>query len=456
MNSFRSLWGRRGWRMFDGGRAGGGGGGAQGGGGRAGMARPADGFAPTMVEQAAGSDSGLVGLVTLLRYHGIGIDAEQIRHRFSTGTTTQIGDMLRCAKALGLKARCLTSNWERLAKAPLPAIASRRDGRFFILAKIADGRALVRDPVDGGAVVVGRGELEASWDGHLIVFARRASLAELSRRFDVTWFLQAMLKYRRLLGEVLIASLFLQIFALVSPLFFQVVIDKVLTLNGLTTLDILVVGLVTVSVFESVLGGLRTYVFAHTTNRIDVELGARLFRHLVALPLAYFEARRAGDSVARVRELENIRNFLTGSALTLVVDLAFTAVFLAVMLYYSLLLASWVVVACPLYIGVSAGLTPIFRHRLDEKFARGAENQAFLVESVIGIETLKAMAVEPQMQVRWEEQLAGYVAASFRVLSLGNWASQAVQLISKIVTALTLYFGAALVIGGDLTVGGLV
>src|SRR5262249_35583275 len=175
-----------------------------------------------------------------------------------------------------------------------------------------------------------------------------------------------------------------------------------------------------VGVFEAILGGLRTYLFSHTTNRIDVELGARLFRHLLALPLAYFEARRAGDSVARVRELENIRNFITGSGLTLVVDLVFTVVFLAVMAYYSPLLTCIVVGAFPLYIAISAGLTPVFRRRLDEKFARGAENQSFLVESVTGIETLKAMAVEPQMQRRWEDQLAGYVRTSFRVTNLGN------------------------------------
>src|SRR5262249_7850257 len=155
-------------------------------GGRAAQARPAaGGFRPAMTDQASSSDSGLVGLVTLLRYHGIGVEAEQIRHRFSTGATTPIGDMLRCAKALGLKARCLTSNWEHLARAPLPAIAGRRDGSFFILAKVADGRALVQDPVNGQPLIVGRGELEASWDGHLVVFARRAGLAELSRRFDV-------------------------------------------------------------------------------------------------------------------------------------------------------------------------------------------------------------------------------------------------------------------------------
>ena len=155
----------------------------------------------------------------------------------------------------------------------------------------------------------------------------------------------------------------------------------------------------------------------------------------MALPIAYFQARRVGDSVARVRELENIRNFLTSSALTLVIDLFFTFVFLAVMFLYSPLLTAIVLGAFPFYIGISVAATPLFRQRLDEKFARGAENQAFLVESVTGVETLKSMAVEPQMQRRWEEQLAGYVAASFRVLSLGNTASQTVQLISKLVTA---------------------
>jgi subfamily B ATP-binding cassette protein HlyB/CyaB len=197
-------------------------------------------------------------------------------------------------------------------------------------------------------------------------------------------------------------------------------------------------------------------VFSHTTNRIDVELGARLFRHLVALPLAYFGARRVGDSVARVRELENIRQFITGSALTLVIDLFFTLVFLAVMAWYSLSLTLIVIAALPLYALLSAAFTPLFRAGLDEKFRRGAENQAFLVETVSGVETLKAMAVEPQMQRRWEEQLAAYVSASFRVQNLGNYASQLIQLVSKLVTALVLFFGAKAVMAGNMTVGELV
>jgi subfamily B ATP-binding cassette protein HlyB/CyaB len=400
-------------------------------------------------------DSGLGALVILLRCHGIGAEAGQIRHRCGIAKIG-ITEMLRCAKELGLKARARTTSWERLAKTPLPGIAALRDGRFLILGKVGDDKVLVQQPSSSRPEAMTRAQFESMWDGRLVLMARRASLSDLSRRFDITWFLGAIHKYRHLLGEVLVASFFLQMFALVSPLFFQVVIDKVLVHRSMSTLDVLIIGLVSIALFEAILGALRTYLFAHTTNRIDVELGARLFRHLLALPIAYFQARRVGDSVARVRELENIRQFLTSSALTLVIDLSFTFVFLAVMFYYSPLLTFVVLASFPFYIAISAGATPLFRKRLDEKFRRGAENQAFLVESVTGVETLKAMAVEPQMQRRWEEQLAGYVAASFRVISLGNSASQAVQFVNKVVIASILYFGAKLVIGGDLSVGELV
>ena len=405
--------------------------------------------------EPAKRDSGLECLALMLRFHQIAADPAQISHQFA-GEPIGIEEILRCAKRLKLKARAVEADWKALARMPLPAIAALKDGTFIIIGKAADDALLVQNPLVGRPQNLSRAEFEESWNGRVVLMTRRAALADLARRFDITWFLQAMYKYRRLLGEVLLASFFLQLFALVTPLFFQVVTDKVLTHRGYTTLDVLVFGLITVSIFETVLAGLRTYVFSHTTNRIDVELGARLFRHLIALPIAYFEARRAGNSVARVRELENIRNFLTSSALTLVIDLGFTFVFLAVMFYYSPFL-SWIVVGSfPLYIAISAGVTPVFRRRLEKKFDRGAENQAFLVESVSSIQTLKAMAIEPQMQRRWEEQLAGYVGSSFDVLSLGNWASQSVQFISKIVTALTLYFGAHLVIAGQLSVGELI
>ncbi|GKQ49661.1 type I secretion system permease/ATPase [Bradyrhizobium sp. Ce-3] len=417
--------------------------------------RPDGAAEVSATEPGDGDESGAMALAILLRCHGIAADPEQIRHR--TGTDRLgVTDIIRCARNFELKARLQKTNWKRLAVTPLPAIAVLRDGGFLILGKIVDDKLLVQRPLLPQPQMIGQAELEAMWDGDIILMTRRAALTDMSRRFDISWFFGAIHKYRRLLSEVLVASFFLQVFAVISPLFFQVVIDKVLVHRGMSTLDVLVTGLVALTVLETILGTLRVHLFAHTTNRIDVELGARLFHHLMALPIGYFQTRRVGDSVARVRELENIRQFLTSSALTLAIDLVFTFVFLAVMFYYSTTLTVIVLASFPFYIGISAGAAPLFRRRLDEKFNRGAENQAFLVESVTGVETLKAMAVEPQMQRRWEEQLAGYVAASFRVLSLNNTASQAVQMISKLVAAATLYFGARLVVDGALTVGELV
>jgi ATP-binding cassette, subfamily B, bacterial HlyB/CyaB len=406
-------------------------------------------------EMSGPNDPGLTALVMLLRFHGVGADPAQIRHQSGTNAIGT-AEMVRCAREFGLKARELKTNWARLAKTPLPAIAVLKDGDFLLLGKVGDDKVVVQSTRTPRPELMTRSDLEAVWDGRLVLMTRRANLAELTRRFDVTWFLGAIHKYRHQLTEVLVASFFLQLVALASPLFFQVVIDKVLIHRSLGTLDVLVIGLLGIGLFETILGILRTYLFSHTTNRIDVELGARLFQHLLALPTSYFQTRRVGDSVARVRELESIRNFLTSSALTLVIDLFFTFVFLGVMFIYSPLLTLVVLAGFPFYVGISAGATPRFRQLLDEKFKRGAESQAFLVESVTGVETLKAMAVEPQMQRRWEEQLAGYVAASFRVLRLGNTASNSVQFVNKAVMAGILYFGARLVISGDLTVGELV
>ncbi|MET4391697.1 subfamily B ATP-binding cassette protein HlyB/CyaB [Bradyrhizobium sp. F1.4.3] len=406
-------------------------------------------------ENPAPSDPGFVTLAMLLRFHGISASPEQIRHHCGTGAI-DTADMIRCAREFGLKARESRANWARLLRTPLPAIAALKDGSFLLLGKVGDDKIVVQSAKTPRPELLTKEDFEAIWDGRLVLMTRRADLTALTRRFDLSWFLGAIHKYRHQLGEVLFASLFLQLLGLASPMFFQAVIDKVLAHRSLSTLDVLVIGLIGIGLFETILSTLRTYLFSHATNRIDVELGARLFQHLLALPTAYFQTRRVGDSVARVRELENIRTFLTSSALTLVIDLLFTLVFLGVMFVYSPLLTAIVLAGLPVYVAISVGTTPRFRQLLDEKFKRGAENQAFLVECVNGVDTLKAMAVEPQMQRRWEEQLAAYVAASFRVLRLGNTASNSVQFVNKVVMAGILYFGARLVISGDLTVGELV
>ena len=418
---------------------------------------PEDAGPSPQQEQAHQPDTGLVCLLILARFYGVPADGAQLRHLFGQSTKPfGDADLLRAATHLGFKAGLVDSEWSRLSVIQLPAIARRKDGRYLVLAKADDEKVLVQDPGEQRPQVLARVAFEEAWSGQLILITKRAGLRPEDRKFDFTWFIPAIVKYRKHLGEVLLASFFIQLFALLTPLFTQVVIDKVLVHKGLTTLHVLAIGMLALTLFDVVLGWLRTYVFSHTTSRIDVGLGAQLFQHLLALPLAYFEARRVGDSVARVRELSTIRQFLTGSAVTVVIDLFFAVVFIAVMMFYSPLLTILVVGALPFYVGLSVLVTPIFRARLNEKFNRGAENQAFLVESITGIQTLKAMAIEPPMQRKWEEQLAGYVQASFRATTLGNTANQIASFISKVTTIAIIWLGAQLVIDNQLSIGQLI
>ena len=402
-------------------------------------------------------DTGLACLVMLARFHNLAVSPEQLTHEYlDSDQQFTAAQLLLAAQQLGLKAKAVQSAVDRLAHVPLPAIARSTDGQFFIIARREPGQVLIHDPCQQRPEALSLEALAARWSGELILIRSKAALVRESSKFDFTWFIPAIVKYRALLGEVLLVSFVLQIFALLTPLFFQVVMDKVLVHRGLTTLDVIAVGLLGILLFESALSGLRTYVFAHTASRIDVELGSRLFRHLVTLPLAYFQARRVGDSVARVRELEQIRSFLTGNSLTLILDVLFSVVFIAVMFIYSGWLTLVVLLSLPLYILISVLVTAPLRARLNESFTRGAENQAFLVETINGIDTLKSMAVEPQITRKWDNQLAAYVAAGFKTQNLSAIANECVGLVGKLVTVGTLWLGARLVMEGQLSVGQLI
>ena len=402
-------------------------------------------------------DLGLRGLVLLAQFHGIAADAAQLAHEFGrNGEAFDETSLLLAARKLGLKAKVTSQAGSRLSLANLPALAWDTGGRAFLIARIQAEQALIHDLAERRPRQISLEELQQRYNGRLLQVASRASVLGELARFDFTWFIPAIIKYRRMLLEIFVVSLFIQLFALVTPLFFQVVMDKVLVHNGLTTLDVIAIGLVCMAVFEVVLTGLRTYVFAHTSSKIDVELGARLFRHVLALPLAYFESRRVGDTIARVRELENIRSFLTGQALTSVLDLLFTVVFLAVMFWYSGWLTLVVVLSLPAYALISAGITPVLRRRLQDKFARGADNQSFLVETISGIGTVKAMAVDPRATRTWDNQLAGYVSAGFGVTRVATVGQQSVQLVQKLVGVAILFFGAKQVLEGKLSLGQLI
>ncbi len=394
------------------------------------------------------TDTGLSCLIMIARFHGVAADPAQIRHAFAIGNDGMgTPDIIRAGRELGFKAKAVTVPFEKLARLQLPAIAEIQTGegpeaegarpaeaagakQYIILAKADAEQALVLYPAEPKPRVLKKDELTALWNGNIILFARRSLLGK-EETFGLKWFFPSLWKYRKPLSEALIASLVLQIFALVSPIFTQVIIDKVLVHRGLTTLDVLAIGLLTIALFEAALNILRTYVFTHTTSRIDVNLGTRLFRHLFSLPLRYFEVRRVGDTIARVKELENIRRFLTGSPLTLVLDLMFVFVFVAVMIFYSAKLTLVALAALPCFAALSFIVRPLLRHQLDKMFNHGADAQSYLVEAVSGVQTVKSFALEPEVQKKWEGLFSKYIASSFKTYQLSGIAGAVGQFINR-------------------------
>lgn len=400
-------------------------------------------------------NSGLFAIARLLAMHRIAVDPAQLRHGLGHQEEVSARDLVRIAQGLdGVRAKVRSANWNDLERLPLPALANGGQG-WFIIGRVAGEEALVQRS-GAGIAKMARAEVEEIWDGELVLVTTRENVGLIARAFDFTWFIPQIIRYRHLIGEVLLITLALNLLGLAAPLFFQNVVDKVLVHDTMSTLTVLAIGFVGVSTWETVFGWLRTRLYSETSQKIDVELGAKLFRHLLRLPLGYFEARRVGDTAMRVRQLETIREFLTNASLSVLVDPVFTIVFLVAMWIYSVKLFLISVLTIPAYIAVAVLITRPLRERVNEKFERAAANNALLIESVGGIQTIKASAVEPQWQDRWERQLAGYSEASQRVIDLGNTGSQAIQFISKLNMAAILYFGAQAVIAHTMTVGGLI
>ena len=404
-------------------------------------------------------DSGLRALCGIAGYYRVAVDAQHLRRELALTGPAGFRDLLRAGRSLGFKAKVVTRvTPESLAATPVPAIAKLREHGFVVYGgPVNNGLYRFVDPVTSADRLATSEEVADLIEPEIILVARRlGGEGRNPKTFGFSWLLPSVWRYRKPLAHVLLASFFVQIFALTTPLFFQVVVDKVLAHKSYSTLIVLVTGVLVTGLFDVVLQYLRTYALSHTTNRIDVELGQRLFRHLLHLPLGYFETRPAGQTVARVRELETIRTFMTGQGLFSALDLVFTTVLIAVLIAYSWQLSLIVVGVIPLYALIAAVVRPVLQARVREKFDTGAVSQQFLVESVVGIQTIKASATEPLVQSQWEERLAAYVKTSFAATLVGAIGQNGVQYLSRVTTALLMLFGAKAVIDGDMSIGALI
>lgn len=405
-------------------------------------------------------DTAIICLVTIARILGIPADEAQLRRAYvvtgAAGMDTMT--MLRAAGELGLKSRLITTGPQRFAKTPLPAIAILKNGNYIVVARLENEKVVIIDPYRQHPFMLPLENFFKAWNGEVVLFTRRyiSPKIKAADKFNLSWFIPAIWRYKDSLGQVLFLSLILQLFGLVTPMFTQVIIDKVLIHRSLNTLDVLIIGMAFVSIFQAWITGLRSYLFTHTTNKIDVTLSTKLFRHITALPVKYFETWQVGEVVARVRELENVRQFITGSGLTVVLDTIFAVVYMIAMFMYSTYLSLITLLMLPLYIILNLVVTPIYRKRLNDKFTAGTENEAFLIETVTGIQTVKSLSVESQFVQKWEQMLARYIKTAFATANLSNLAGNIGSFIQQIFILAILWFGSYQVMQDKLTVGELI
>lgn len=384
------------------------------------------------------------------------VDVEWLRREFTQeGLGFNRISVIKSLRHFGFNINLKKSTLKELSVAVFPSLLEMKDGSFAVIGKVTSEQVFLQIPGQAKPKILSINQLLADIQPQWLVISK-SGFNLSGEKFGLPWFLKALIRYKGLLAETLAASFALQVFALFSPLAFQVVIDKVLVHKGLSTLDVVIVGLVFASLFEIILTGLRTYLLTHTTNRVDAELGAKIVLHLMSLPMTFYATRKVGEIVARVKELEAVRSFFTGSGLTSGVDLFFTFFFLLVMAYYSPALTFVVIVSLPLFLAVSLILIPLLNKYLEDRFAQAAENQSFLVEAIAGMETIKSMTAESRFQMQWEEKLSDYVRINFKTGHLSNMTQQGVQCINKMLSLVLLWYGAKLVLAGELSVGQLI
>ena len=329
-------------------------------------------------------------------------------------------------------------------------------GEAFALAIRSDERGLLLASPSQGFVELDANQLEQAFPQGIDLLLMDRTSTTPEQKFGPAWFWPALKRYRGVLVQVLAASFVVQLFTLANPLLIQVIIDKVINQRSLDTLQVLGFALVAVTLLEGVLGSLKTYLFAETTNRIDQRLGAEVIDHLLRLPLGYFDKRPVGELGSRISELEKIRNFLTGQALTTVLDAAFSVIYIVVMLIYSWVLTLVALAVLPIQIGLTLLGAPLFRRQYRKSAEANASTQSHLVEVITGIQTVKSQNVEMISRWTWQERYGQYINRSFEQTITGTTLSQTSQVLQKISQLLVLWVGASLVLSGDLTLGQLI
>ena len=404
-------------------------------------------------------NTGLICLEIAARLNRIDIDMQAIVREYGIETANITPEeIIRIAKGVGFKIKSKRLPITKIEpKYPLPSILQfKEDNSYCVLLGVKEDekRALILCPPERHPKSIDIEELQGKINDEILVLKHKLMDDEV--KFGFKWFFNEIINYRKIIGQVLLGSFVIQLFGLVTPLFTQVILDKVLVHRTISTLNVLGIAFLVVAVFEFLLNLSRNYIFIHTTNKIDAKLGSKLFKHLFRLYFVYFEKRQVGNIAARVRELDRIREFITDKSVSVLIDAFFSIVFLVVMLVYSvpltLISLLFLFITAILYLA----FTPELRKRLEDKFQMGAHSNSYLVESVTGVQTVKSLAIEGSMFKKWEEKLGKYLKASFNLAVIGNALGSFSKLLQKLMTISILYVGVLQVIENKLTIGQLI
>lgn len=411
---------------------------------------------PENQNSAAANRTGVISIIKVLQHFGTK-DLEKI-YKENPMTDDQVNwEVLRkLANKYNVKSTVIRPTAEELREVQYPAVAKMNDGAYIAIGSANDEVLLIIDPRQNKPIAMPIKEFLESWSNELLTFSAAFNWAYFKKRYNFEWFLKVIVHYKKPLGEVMLATTFLTFMGIGFPLITQVIVDKVIGNSGYSTLTVIGTAMVVFFFMQSLLTLLKTYIMNHTTNKLDAILGTRLFRHLISLPLPYYERRRVGDTLMRVGALGQIREFLTGTGLMTVLDVLFSVIFLGFMFWYSVPLTLIALITVPLYIAQNIWAVPIIKRKIEAVWRTAAMNNAFMVESITNIETVKALAVEPQFVNKWENLIARSVRTSFENMKFNlviNVFSGAVQVC---ISMGILWYGGHMVMDGQFTLGQLI
>ncbi|HGY1115452.1 TPA: type I secretion system permease/ATPase [Providencia rettgeri] len=399
------------------------------------------------------NNHGLDALVWVAKYYQNNVSSDQLRHAIGMQTLSPTEWEIReCAHTLGYETKLIAVQYTQLKTLPLPALIYI-DGFWQVINQ--ENELIIINPTNEERKPIHNsiGHQETEYD---VLLIKEQLEPEQKKAFGFSWFIPSVLRQHVKLRNIFILSAIIQLFALISPLLFQNLIDKVLVGRSLSNLHVIALAIFAIAVAEPIYGFIRNKIFSHSSSQISAELSGKIYRHLMALPLNYFKLRPTGKIIARIRELAHIRQFLTGSTLMLFIDFIFVILFVAVLFSYSSLMAWILLGSMGVFFVLWMILGPIIRQQTEKSYQADENGLTFLTESITGIETIKTTATEKYFNQRWKKIFSKQLTQSFKVSMRSEVASQLMTFVSKITTAILLWVGVKEVLNGGISPGELV